>query len=83
MQRRQPKSLNLQRWVGHGFGVVGALYAINSILTSVDPRFLQLFPFEAGGIRQGTAALVALGLIAIATWLVWDKDARKSGAKGR
>ena len=56
------------------------MMGFNAIATSVDPRYLQLFPLQATGIQQASAGLISVGLIALATWLVAD---RRAAAKAK
>jgi hypothetical protein len=74
MNRRRTASLNtVGRAFGHSFGVLGAVMGLNAIATSIDPRYLQLFPLNDIGIQQTSAALISVGLIALAAWLVADR----------
>ena len=73
MNRRRNKPTLTARLIGHAFGVLGAMMGINSVVTSVNPRFLHLFPFEASGIQQTSAGLISIGLIALGMWMIWEK----------
>jgi hypothetical protein len=67
----------LPRTIGHGFGIVGAMFGMDAIATAVNPHFVSLFPFQAGGIDRDIAAVVSLAFIAVAAWLVWASDYRR------
>lgn len=74
MTRRTSKpSLHL-RATGHALGVLGAVMGLNAIATSIDPRYLQFFPFGDSGVQQTSAALISVGLFALAFWLVADRS---------
>jgi hypothetical protein len=80
IRRHIPKLSTMSRAFGHSFGVLGAVMGLNAIATSIDPQYLQLFPLRDIGIQQTSAALVSIGLIALAGWLVTD-DAKAAKAK--
>lgn len=67
----------LSRAIGHGFGIVGAVFALDAVATTVNPHLARLFPFPADGIGQEAAAVVAVALIVAAMWLVWVQDYRR------
>lgn len=67
----------LPRTVGHGFGIVGAIFGLDAVATAVNPNFVSLFPFRAAGIAGDVAAAVSLVFIAMAGWLVWASDYRR------
>lgn len=69
------------RAFGHTFGVLGAVMGLNAIATSIDPRFLGLFPFSDTGLQQTSAALVSVGLFALAGWLVSERGRPRAKAK--
>lgn len=71
--RRTVKLDSVGRAFGHSFGVLGAIMGLNAIATSIDPQFLQLFPLRDIGIQQTSAALISIGLIALAAWLVTER----------
>jgi hypothetical protein len=74
---RRPSKPNLtMRATGHAFGVLGAVMGLNAIATSIDPRYLQFFPFADSGVQQTPAALISVGLIALAMWMVAERTAR-------
>lgn len=73
MIRRPTKPSLTARAIGHSFGVLGAVMALNAIATSIDSRYLALFPFADTGIEQTPAGLIAVGLIALALWLVAER----------
>ena len=78
MNRRRTAKLNIKldvmgRAFGHSFGVLGAIMGLNAIATSIDPQFLQLFPLRDIGIQQTSAALISVGLIALAALLVSER----------
>ena len=78
MNRRRTAKLTIKletmgRAFGHSFGVLGAIMGLNAIATSIDPQFLQLFPLRDIGIQQTSAALISVGLIALAAWLVTER----------
>jgi hypothetical protein len=75
-RRRTTKPSLTFRIVGHSFGVIGAIMGIDAIVTSINPRFLRLFPYEFSGIQQTSAALISIGLVALALWLVSERDQR-------
>jgi hypothetical protein len=75
-RRRSNKSALTARIIGHAFGVLGAIMGIDAIATSINPRFLRLFPFEFSGIQQTSAALISIGLVALALWLVAEREQR-------
>ena len=80
MTRRTAKPSIMSRAFGHSIGVLGAVMGLNAIATSIDPHFLRLFPLSDTGIQQTSAALISVGLIALAAWLVTDR-ARPAKAK--
>ena len=73
MIRRPAKPSVMSRAFGHAFGVLGALMGINAVVTSIDPHYLSLLPLNDIGIEQGAAALISIGLIALAAWLVAER----------
>jgi len=74
MNRRRTAKLGfVSHAFGHSFGVLGAVMGLNAIATSIDPQYLQLFPLRDIGIEQTSAALVSIGLIALAAWLVTER----------
>jgi len=74
INRRHTAKLSMMgRAFGHSFGVLGAIMGLNAIATSIDPQYLQLFPFRDIGIQQTSAALISIGLIALAAWLVTER----------
>lgn len=73
MTRRTAKPSIMSRAFGHTVGVFGAVMGLNAIATSIDPRYLRLFPLSDTGIQQTSAALISVGLIALAAWLVTDR----------
>ncbi len=79
MNRRSSKPNLTARLVGHIFGVLGAMMGIDSIVTSVNPQFMRLFPFQASGIQQTSAGLISIGLIALGLWLVLEREGRSRG----
>jgi hypothetical protein len=81
MSRRPVKPSLTMRAIGHAFGVLGAVMGLNAIATSIDPRYLRLFPFEQTGIQQAPAGLISVGLIALAMWLVTQRSSRSAKAK--
>lgn len=81
MIRRPAKPSLPSRAFGHTFGVLGALMGLNAIATSIDPRYLSLFPFADTGIEQTSAALVSIGLFALAAWLVNEPNRSQAKAK--
>jgi hypothetical protein len=81
MTRRPSKPSLTSRAFGHTFGVLGAVMGLNAIATSIDPRYLQLFPFGDTGIQQTSAALISVGMFALAAWLVADSGRRRAKAK--
>lgn len=74
MTRRPMKPNLTMRAIGHAFGVLGVVMGFNAIATSINPRYLSLFPFEATGIQQAPAGLISVGLIALAMWLVAERN---------
>lgn len=74
MIRRSSKPNMTMRATGHAFGVLGAVMGLNAIATSIDPRYLQFFPFGDSGVQQTSAALISVGLFALALWLVADRS---------
>jgi len=62
------------RFLGHSLGILGAILGLNAIATSIDPFYVRLFPLADTGIQQLPAALIAVGLIAIAAWLVSERE---------
>ncbi|HEY1980553.1 MAG TPA: hypothetical protein VGH13_10740 [Xanthobacteraceae bacterium] len=74
MTHRAAKPSLTMRAIGHAFGVLGVVMGLNAIATSIDPRYLRLFPFEATGIQQAPAGLISVGLIALAMWLVAERS---------
>jgi len=72
MIRRSAKSSLVSRTLGHAFGVLGAVMGLNAVATSIDPHYLHLFPLSDTGIQQTSAALISVGLIALAAWMVAD-----------
>jgi hypothetical protein len=79
-RRRAAKYNFVSRAFGHSFGVLGAVMGLNAIATSIDPHYLRFFPLSDAGIQQTSAALVSVGLIALAAWLV---AARAEPAKAK
>ena len=74
MNRRRTAKLSfVSHAFGHSFGVLGAVMGLNAIATSIDPHYLHLFPLSDTGIQQASAALISVGLIALAAWLVTDR----------
>ena len=73
MTRRTAKPSIMSRAFGHSVGVLGAVMGLNAIATSIDPHYLHLFPLNDTGIQQTSAALISVGLIALAAWLVTDR----------
>lgn len=68
---RQPSKPSLSmRATGHAVGVLGAVMGLNALATSIDPRYLRYFPFADTGVQQTSAALISVGLIALATWMI-------------
>jgi hypothetical protein len=80
MIRRTAKPSIMSRTFGHTVGVLGAVMGLNAIATSIDPHYLHLFPLSDTGIQQASAALISVGLIALAAWLVTART-RSAGAK--
>ncbi|HWE73734.1 MAG TPA: hypothetical protein VG328_11290 [Stellaceae bacterium] len=80
MIRRTAKSTMMYRALGHAVGVLGAVMGLNAVATSIDPHYLHFFPFNDTGIQQTSAALISVGLIALAAWLVADRT-RTASAK--
>jgi hypothetical protein len=78
---RPTKPRLTSRAFGHAFGVLGAVMGLNAIATSIDPRYLRLFPLGDTGIQQTSAALISVGMIALAAWLVADPGRRRAKAK--
>jgi hypothetical protein len=76
MIRRPSKPTLTMRATGHAFGVLGAVMGLNAIATSIDPRYLSFFPFADSGVEQTPAALISVGLIALAMWMVAERTAR-------
>ncbi|HEY1504792.1 MAG TPA: hypothetical protein VGF92_10875 [Stellaceae bacterium] len=74
IRRRTARSVTFGRAFGHSLGVLGAVMGLNAIATSIDTRYLRLFPLNDMGIQQTSAALVSVGLIALAAWLVIDRN---------
>jgi hypothetical protein len=74
MTRRTAKPSIMSRALGHSVGVLGAVMGLNAIATSIDPHYLHLFPLSDTGIQQSSAALISVGLIALAAWLVTVRD---------
>ena len=72
-RRRAAKFAFVSRACGHSFGVLGAVMGLNAIATSIDPHYLSLFPLSDIGIQQTSAALMSVGLIALAAWLVAER----------
>ena len=70
MLRRPAKPSLPARAFGHSFGVLGVIMALNAVATTIDPRLIRFFPFRDTGLQQLSAALVAIGLIALALFLV-------------
>jgi len=52
--------------------VLGVVMGLNAVATSIDPHYLNLFPLSDTGIQQTSAALISVGLIALAAWMVAD-----------
>lgn len=73
MIRRIAKFSIVSRACGHSAGVLGAVMGLNAIATSIDPHYLELFPLSDIGIQQTSAALVSIGLIALAAWLLTER----------
>jgi hypothetical protein len=82
MTRRPAKPSLTSRAIGHALGVIGAVMGLNAIATSIDPRYLRLFPFGDSGVQQTAAALISVGLIALALWLIAERG-RGRGAKAK
>jgi hypothetical protein len=61
------------RTTGHLLGVLGAVTGLDALATSVDPHYLTLFPFSDTGVQQAPAALISIGLIALASWMVTER----------
>jgi hypothetical protein len=80
MTRRTIKPSIMSRAFGHSVGVLGAVMGLNAIATSIDPHYLHFFPLSDTGIQQTSAALISVGLIALAAWLVTTR-ARTAKAK--
>jgi hypothetical protein len=80
MIRRAAKPRIVSHALGHSVGVLGAVMGLNAIATSIDPHYLQLFPLNDIGIQQTSAALISVGLIALAAWLLTDRG-RSAKAK--
>ncbi|HEV8015326.1 MAG TPA: hypothetical protein VGP48_07315 [Stellaceae bacterium] len=78
---RPTKPSLTSRAFGHSLGVLGAVMGLNAIATSIDPHYLRLFPFGDTGIQQTSAALISVGLIALAAWLVANPGRRRAKAK--
>jgi hypothetical protein len=72
-RRRAAKYSFVSRACGHSFGVLGAVMGLNAIATSIDPHYLRFFPLSDAGVQQTSAALVSIGLIALAAWLVTER----------
>jgi hypothetical protein len=67
----------LPRTVGHGCGVIGVMFGLDAVATMINPHFVSLFPFQAGGIERDAAAVISLAMIAVAGWLVWASEYRR------
>ena len=79
---RRPSKANLtMRATGHVVGVLGAVMGLNAIATSIDPRYLRFFPLGDSGVEQTAAALIGVGLIALALWMVADRATTRAKAK--
>jgi hypothetical protein len=81
MIRRASKPNLTLRATGHVVGVLGAVMGLNAIATSIDPRYLRFFPFGDTGVEQTPAALISVGLIALAMWMVAERSAPRAKAK--
>lgn len=80
MIRPSKPSLTM-RATGHVVGVLGAVMGLNAIATSIDPRYLGFFPFAETGVQQTSAALISVGLIALAMWMVAERARPRAKAK--
>ncbi|HLI21589.1 MAG TPA: hypothetical protein VKV32_10755 [Stellaceae bacterium] len=81
MTRRPSKPSITMRATGHVVGVLGAVMGLNAIATSIDPRYLAYFPFAETGVQQTPAALISVGLIALAMWMVAERSTARAKAK--
>lgn len=81
MIRRAPKTSLTMRATGHAVGILGAVMGLNAIATSIDPRYLRFFPFGDTGVEQTPAALISVGLIALAMWMVAERATPRAKAK--
>jgi hypothetical protein len=80
IRRTAAKTSIMSRAFGHAVGVLGAVMGLNAVATSIDPHYLHLFPLSDTGIQQTSAALISVGLIALAAWLVTARG-RAASAK--
>jgi len=62
------------RTIGHGLGVIGAIFGLEAIATAINPHFVVLFPFDGVGLERDSAAVVSLSMMAVGAWLVWARD---------
>ncbi|HEY3916389.1 MAG TPA: hypothetical protein VGL83_01290 [Stellaceae bacterium] len=80
MIRRPAQPSFTSRVCGHSFGVLGVVMGLNAIATSINPALIRFFPFRDTGIQQLSAALVGVGLIALALWMVAERRRRVTTA---